>query len=64
MGDSSFTVLQSSGNLSISASDGYGNQATSVIKDEVQNFADLPAEAINNMVVEVKGNPANNFYSY
>ena len=64
IGDSSFRVFQSSGTLSISASDGYGNQATQVIKDEVQNFADLPAEAINNMVVEVKGNPANNFYSY
>ena len=64
IGDSSFRVFQSSGTLSISASDGYGNQATSVIKDEVQNFSDLPAEAINNMVVEVKGNPANNFYSY
>ena len=64
VGDSSFSIIKASGTLVVSASDGYGDQASQVIKDEVQNFADLPAEAINNMIVEVKGNPANNFYSY
>ena len=64
VGDSSFSIVKASGTLTVTASDGFGNQASQVIKDEVQNFADLPADAINDMVVEVKGNPSNNFYSY
>ena len=63
-GDSSFSIVKSTGTLSVSASDGYGNQASQVIKDEVQNFSDLPAEAPNNMVVEVKGDASNTFDNY
>ena len=64
LGDSSFSIVKSTGTLSVSASDGYGNQASQVIKDEVQNFSDLPAEAPNNMVVEVKGDASNTFDNY
>ena len=64
IGDSSFSIVKSSGTLSVSASDGYGNQASQVIKDTVQNFTDLPAQAINNMVVEVQGDASNSFDNY
>ena len=64
LGDSSFSIVKSSGTLEISASDGYGNQASQVIKDTVQNFSDLPAQAINNMVVEVQGDASNSFDNY
>ena len=64
LGDSSFSIVKSSGVLEISASDGYGNQASQVIKDTVQNFSDLPAQAINNMVVEVQGDASNSFDNY
>ena len=64
IGNSSFSIVKSSGTLTISASDGYGDQASQVIKDEVQNFSDLPAVAINNMVVEVKGDASNSFDNY
>ena len=64
LGDSSITFVKSSGTLNISASDGYGDQASQVIKDEVQQFADLPAQGINNMIVEVKGTAANSFINY
>ena len=64
LGDSSITFVKSSGTLNISASDGYGDQASQVIKDEVQQFSDLPAQGINNMVVEVKGTAANSFINY
>ena len=30
----------------------------------IQNFSDLPAEAINDMVVEVKGDASNSFDNY
>jgi hypothetical protein len=63
IGDSSFSIVKTS-SLTVSASDGYGNQASQVIKDEVQNFSDLPAEGINNMVVEVKGDASNSFDNY
>ena len=64
IGDSSFSIVKSSGTLSVSASDGYGNQASQVVKDTVQNFSDLPAVAPNNMVVEVKGDASNSFDDY
>ena len=64
LGDSSITFVKSSGTLNISSSDGYGDQASQLIKDEVQQFADLPAVGINNMVVEVKGTAANSFINY
>ena len=64
IGDSSFSIVKSSGTLEVSASDGYGNQASQVVKDKVQNFSDLPAQAINNMVVEVQGDASNSFDNY
>ena len=64
LGDSSITFVKSSGTLNISASDGYGDQASQLIKDEVQQFSDLPAVGINNMVVEIKGTAANSFINY
>jgi len=64
IGDSSFSIVKSSGTLSVSASDGYGNQASQAIKDTVQNFSDLPAVAPNNMVVEVQGDASNSFDNY
>jgi len=64
IGNSSFSIIKSASTLSISASDGYGDQASQVIKDKVQNFSDLPAVAINGMVVEVAGNADNNFDNY
>ena len=64
LGDSSFSVVKSSGTLSISASDGYGDQASQVVKDEVQSFSDLPLPAINNMVVSVVGDAQNAFDNY
>ena len=64
IGDSSFSIIKSSGTLSVQASDGFGNQASQVIKDEVQNFSDLPKDGINNMVVEVKGDASNSFDNY
>ena len=64
IGDSSFSIVKSSGTLDVSASDGYGNQASQVVKDKVQNFSDLPAQAINNMVVEVQGDASNSFDNY
>ena len=35
IGDSSFSLIKSSGTLSVSASDGYGNQASQVIKNYI-----------------------------
>jgi len=64
IGKSSFSIVKASGTLTVSASDGYGDQASQVIKDEVQNFSDLPAVAIDNMVVEVKGDASNSFDNY
>jgi len=64
IGDSSFSIIKSSGTLNVSASDGYGDQASQVVKDTVQNFTDLPAQAINNMVVEVLGDASNSFDNY
>ena len=64
IGDSSFSIIKSSGTLEVSASDGYGNQASQVVKDTVQNFSDLPAKGINNMVVEVLGDASNSFDNY
>ena len=64
IGDSSFSITKSSGTLDISASDGFGDDASQVVKDKVQNFSDLPQPAINNMVVEVTGDASNNFDNY
>ena len=64
IGNSSFSIVKASGTLEVSASDGFGDQASQVIKDEVQNFSDLPAKGIDGMVVEVKGDASNSFDNY
>lgn len=64
IGNSSFSIVKSSGTLEVSASDGYGDQASQVIKDQVQNFSDLPAVGIDGMVVEIKGDASNSFDNY
>ncbi len=64
IGNSSFKVVKASGTLSVSASDGYGDNASQIIYDSVQNFSDLPPEGIDGQVVEVKGDASNNFDNY
>ena len=61
VGNSSFSIVKSSGTLTVSASDGYGDDASQVVGDTVQNFSDLPSPAINNMVVEITGDATNSF---
>ena len=50
--------------FTIEATDGYGNQASQVIKSEAQKFADLPSKSVNGMVVEITGDASNNFDNY
>lgn len=64
IGNSSFSITKASGTLAVSASDGYGNQASQVVKDRVARFSDLPLPAINNMIVEVYGDDTNKFDNY
>ena len=64
IGNSSFSIVKSSGTLTVSATDGYGNDASQVVKDKVQNFSDLPVPAIDDMVVEVTGSADNAFDNY
>jgi len=64
IGNSSFKVVKATGTLSVSASDGYGDNASQIIYDSVQNFSDLPSEGIDGQVVEIKGDAANNFDNY
>lgn len=64
IGRSSFSIIKSSGTLTVTASDGFGDDASQVVKDRVQNFSDLPVPAINNQVVEVTGDATNGFDDY
>ena len=64
IGNSSFSIVKASGTLATSASDGYGDDASQVVADTVQNFSDLPSPAINNMVVEITGDATNSFDNY
>ena len=64
IGNSSFSIIKASGTLNVSASDGFGDQASQVVKDTVTDFNDLPLPAINNMVVEVVGDVTNKFDNY
>ena len=64
IGRSSFSIIQSSGTLTVTASDGFGDDASQVVKDRVQNFSDLPVPAINNQVVQVTGDATNGFDDY
>ena len=51
-------------NFSIDASDTQGNTHTTVVKDSVQRFTDLPRVSPNGYVVEVKGDESTNFDNY
>ena len=64
IGNSSFSVIKSSGTLAVSASDSYGDQASQIVKDKVNNFDALPLPAINNMIVEITGDTTNKFDNY
>ena len=64
IGESSFSIVKAAGTLSVSASDGYGDDASQVVADTVQNFADLPSPAIDNMIVEISGDASNTFDNY
>ena len=64
VGTSSFSIIKSSGTLAVSASDGYGDDASQVVASKVQNFSDLPSPAINDMVVEITGDATNSFDNY
>ena len=61
IGNSSFSIVKASGTLEVTASDGFGNDASQVVKDKVQNFSDLPVPAINNQIVQVTGDASNGF---
>ena len=64
IGNSSFSIIKSSGTLTVTASDAYGDDASQVVKDKVQNFSDLPVPAINNQVVQVTGDADSGFDDY
>ena len=64
IGDSSFSIVKSSGTLEVTASDGYGDDASQVVKDKVQNFSDLPVPAIDGQIVEITGEAGNTFDNY
>ena len=64
IGNSSFAIVKSSGSLTVTASDGYGNDASQVVKEKVQNFSDLPVPAINGQVVQVTGDADSGFDDY
>lgn len=50
--------------FTISATDGFGNQASQVIKGSTANFSDLPKRAPNGYQVEIAGDPSNAFDNY
>ena len=64
IGNSSFSIIKSSGTLTVTASDGYGNDASQVVKDKVQNFSDLPVPAIDGQIVQVTGDADSGFDDY
>tara|TARA_B100000287_G_scaffold435327_1_gene503094 strand:+ start:3795 stop:6170 length:2376 start_codon:yes stop_codon:yes gene_type:complete len=64
IGNSSFSIVKSTGTLTVSASDGYGDDASQIVADTVQTFSDLPSPAIDNMIVEVTGDNSNQFDNY
>ena len=64
IGNSSFSMIKSTGTLAVTASDAYGDDASQVVADTVQSFSDLPSPAINNMVVEITGDASNSFDNY
>ena len=58
------TYTSNSSDFTISAVDGFGNQASQVIKDKTTKFSNLPPKAVNGMVVEISGDTDNQFDNY
>lgn len=56
--------ISNTSDFTITSSDGYGNQASKVIKGTAQKFTDLPAKAINGVEFEVTGDASNAFDNY
>ncbi len=52
------------GTFNISVEDGQGGAVLKVLKDEVENFSDLPNSAPNNMVFKVVGDPESDVDDY
>ena len=50
--------------FTITAHDGYGNQASQIIKGKTNAFSDLPVYAKDDMVVEISGDAENAFDNY
>jgi len=56
--------ISNSSDFTISAVDGFGNQASQVIKDKTTKFSNLPPKAVNGMIVEISGDTDNQFDNY
>ena len=46
-----------SADFSLKATDGVGSTSTSVVKDTVQTFSELPTTAVNGFVIQIDGDP-------
>ena len=64
VGTSSFSIIKSTGTLTVKASDGYGDDASQIVGAKVQNFSELPSPAVNDMVVEITGDANSKFDNY
>ena len=60
----SVLFIQNTTDFQLSVSDGFGQQAHQVIKDEVGDFSHLPPIAKNNMLVKVVGDPESEVDDY
>ena len=56
--------ISNSSDFTIKATDGFGNQASQVVKDSAQKFADLPTVAPNGFEIEITGDNSNAFDNY
>ena len=56
--------ISNSSDFTIKATDGFGNQASQVVKDSAQKFSDLPTVAPNGFEIEVTGDNSNAFDNY
>src|SRR5665213_1645588 len=63
-GSSLYIVKTDGSDFAISASDGLADQAILAIKGSVQRFDDLPERAKKGVVVEITGDPTNQFDNY
>lgn len=56
--------ISNAADFTITSKDGYGSQASQVIKGKTNTFTDLPDRAVAGMVVEISGTPENAFDNY